>query len=145
MSKNFVSKHTIDALVTSALTWGGVEPGVFLFRPVGTMQMRRLGRRQADEVGGMLWRQNWETAEAWLDGVDAPVYEFEPYPGTPDPLVVLKTISDYEYQTETDPEIWDVSEAAGFTRYLRSSAETRLAGWSDAPWGLDDRTAFARS
>ena len=145
MSKMFVSKHTIDALVTAALTWGGVEPGVFTFRPAGTMRMRTVGWQQADELGGMLWRQNWETVEAWQDGVDAPVYEFELYPGTPDALVVLKTIGYYEYQTETDPEIWDLCEAAGFTRYLRGSAEIRLDGWSDAPWGLDDRMAFARS
>jgi hypothetical protein len=38
-----------------------------------------------------------------------------------------------------------VSEAAGFTRYLRNTAVSKLAGWDAAPWGIDDRGAFARS
>jgi hypothetical protein len=145
MSKHVVAKDTIDLLVTAALTWGFLKPGEFWFRPVGTMSMRKVRAEQASELGAMLWRQNWETAEGWLDDVDEPAYEGEPYPGTPDPVVVLKTITYYEYRTETDPEIWDVSEAAGFTRYLRNTAVSKLAGWDAAPWGIDDHEAFAQS
>ena len=146
VSKVFVAKDTIDALVTAALTWGYSQPGEFWFRPVGTMKVRKVGWEQATEVGEMLWRQNWETAEAWAQpGVDMPAYEFERYPGTPDPVVILKTISYYEYQTETDPDIWDVSEAAGFMTYLRITAEGQLPGWTEAPWGIYDRNAFTES
>ncbi|WP_116451158.1 hypothetical protein [Blastococcus litoris] len=147
MSKNFVSKDTIDALVTAALHWGYTKPGEFWFRPVATTDVRRIGWNQATQVGEMLWRQNWETTEGWVEPLEVkwPGYEFDRYPGEPDPVVILKTISFYEYQTETDPDIWDVSEAAGFTRYLRLVAEKQLPGWEDAPWGIDDRAAFTAS
>lgn len=142
MSQHLVSKDTIDALVTAALTWGP-EPDEFWYRPIGTRRLRKVGLNQATETGEMLWRKNWEMAEWAETGAEYPTYEFEAYPGTPDPVVILKTIAYYEYQTSDVGEIWESSEAAGFMRWLRSDAIVQLAGWEEAPWGIDDREAFS--
>jgi hypothetical protein len=145
MSANFVPKDTIDALVTAALTWGYVRPGEFMFRPLRTRMMRTVTWDDATAVGEMLWRQNWNVTEGWVDpSVDMPEYVFERYAGEPDPVVILKTISYYGYQTGDEPEDYEGSEAAGFLYYLSGVAASKLPGYDDAPFGIYDREAFTR-
>jgi hypothetical protein len=144
MSANFVSKETIDALVTAALTWGYMKPGEFWFRPVATMTVTTVTWDDATAVGTMLWRANYDVTEGWMDPpeVEWPGYEFELYPGEPDPVTILKTISYYGYQTGDSPEEYEVGAAAGFLNYLRGTAIGKLPGYDDAPWGIHDRRAF---
>lgn len=103
----------------------------------------------------MLWHANWYHADGWVtdtdwaesDGVAAePVYEYEPLPGVPDPLVVLRLIDNYVYQTAGEPEEWRPTEAFGFVHALRGVAIGRLLHDSDLPWtvGEDDRDIFLR-
>jgi hypothetical protein len=145
MSANFVPKAHIDALVTAALTWGYLEPGEFWFRRAGTRMIRKVSWEHATEVGEMLWRYNWDVTEGPVDPtVPMPVYEFERYPGEPDPVVVLKAIDYYVYQTGDEPEEYEFSEAAGFMDYLRGVAGSKLPGYDKAPYGIEDREAFRR-
>lgn len=98
----------------------------------------------------MLWHANWYHADGWVtdadwaesDGVPAePVYEYEPLPGVPAPLVVLRLIDNYVYQTAGEPEEWRPTEAFGFVHALQGVAIDRLLRDSDLPWTLveDDR------
>jgi hypothetical protein len=145
MSADFVPRDTIDALVTAALTWGVLWPGEFWFRPAATIQTTTATWDDATEIGAMLWRYDYDVTEGQIDPpeVEWPGYRFERYPGEPDPLVVLKTIAYYGYQTGDDPETYDVSLPAGFMRQLQVVAVGKLAGFADAPWGIEDRDAFS--
>jgi hypothetical protein len=65
----------------------------------------------ATDIGAMLWRYNYDVTEGWVDPPEVrwPGYQFERYPGEPNPVVVLKPIDFYGYQTADDPETYDVS------------------------------------
>jgi hypothetical protein len=65
MSQNFLPKVHIDALVTAALHWA--RPEGFPYRRLMTMSMKTLTRANADQVGEMLWRANWDQTEEWAD------------------------------------------------------------------------------
>jgi hypothetical protein len=52
-----------------------------------------------------------------------------------DPVVVLKQIDFYEYQSCEHPE-WEDSEAYQFVNALRLRWIKNLPGWYDAPWGI---------
>ncbi len=122
MSAYVLPKVHIDALLTAALQWGTQHnPGGFGYRRPRTTLMQYLTRDNADDVGRMLWEANWQATEGtdgrWLgderDTADMPPYTFEELPGDADPLVVLKAVSCYDYQTGGDPEQFEDSEAYG--------------------------------
>jgi hypothetical protein len=71
-----------------------------------------------------------------------PPYVLEELPGTPDPVVVLKAISCYRYQTAGDPEEFEPGEVCGFLEWLTTAAVEHLDGWREAPWCIEDRDAF---
>jgi hypothetical protein len=148
VSANFLPKVHIDVLVTAALRWG--EPDGFHYRRLMTMMMRRLTRANADQVGEMLWRANYDHTEGWAEPTDRsvpemPEYVFEELPGEPDPVVVLKAVSCYRYQTAGDPEDFEVTEVCGFLDWLTAAAVRRLPGWDEAPWYIEDREVFLSS
>src|SRR5262252_7882178 len=133
MSAFEVSKTHIDALLTAGLDWNrygpvrwfvnirqhpdwdrAFEPG----EPWGQTAMnvyrdckRELTRETAGRVGAMLVNQNKRSVNFRYDEdeLEAP-YEFEPLPGAPNPLVILKAIGGYEYQACETPD-WEETEA----------------------------------
>lgn len=68
---------------------------------------------------------------------DAP-YAWARVPFAPDPLVVLKALACYEYQSCEAPG-WHESEAFAFCEALRARMIHRLPGFDEAPgWSIDD-------
>jgi hypothetical protein len=155
MSSWVVDKTHIDLLITAGLTF----PGLWL--PGGRLtwmhQDRRgeLTRDNADAVGGRLWAENHASVHhsypgdtdgpdgrlpgpAGFEGVHTLTYTFQRILGVLDPVVVLKQIACYEYQS-CDHDGWPASEAAAITDALRSSAIRVLPGYEDATWGFSDR------
>jgi len=54
--------------------------------------------------------------------------------------VIAKQIAHYEYQS-CEHDQWEQSEAHAFCRALADALLSSLPGWSEAPWGIDDRHA----
>ena len=153
MSAYIVSKAVIDALVTAAVRWAEESPVGFKY------YWHRGGRRvdagTAAAVGQMLWHANWYRVDGWVndadrardhvaDVADEPVYAYEPLPGVPAPLVVLRLIDNYVYQTAGEPEEWRRTEPFGFVDVLAGWAISRLPGYDTLPWtiGEQDRNIF---
>ncbi|MDT4935447.1 MAG: hypothetical protein QOK11_3339 [Pseudonocardiales bacterium] len=150
MSKNFVDKVHIDALVTAAVKATDRNSGrPFFYYWNGT---RPVTAETADRVGQMLWQANWDVTMSWAPEEDRPFPEIPAYrhdelPGLPNPLLVLHLISYYEYQTVGRPEVWLMTEAAAFLGWLQGHAINRLPGIDEYPWGLggaEDRDVFVR-
>ena len=148
MSANLLPKVHIDALVTAALHWA--DPDGFRYRRLLTMRMLTLTTANADQVGEMLWRANYDNTEGWAlpeerSVVEMPAYTFERLSGHPDPVVVLKAISCYRYQTAGDPEDFEGTEVCGFLDRLTAAAIRQLPGWDEAPWYIEGRDVFLAS
>lgn len=136
-------------------------PGVAI--PVSSVELanelrRTLTRGTASFVGMTLWLENVASIEFRYPDTEethrnypgpiafereqAESYHFEKVPGMVDPLVVLKAISCYEYQSCEHPG-WAVSEAAAYCRQLQAQAVRRLPGYEEADgWGDFDRDVF---
>jgi hypothetical protein len=155
MSSWVVDKTHIDLLITAGLTF----PGQAL--PGGTLtwihqdRRRELTRDNADAIGGKLWAENYASVHhtypdddtgpdgglpgpRGFEGVHTLTYTFQAIPGVLDPVVVLKQIACYAYQS-CDHDSWPASEAAAITDALRSAAIRVLPGYCDAPWGFSHR------
>lgn len=153
---HMVSKTTIDAMMTAAVRWSEETPGGS--RYYWHDGSRSIDASSATAIGQMLWSANWYRAGGWLKEADwateedlaeipeEPTYEYEPLPGEPEALVVLRVIANYSYQTSGEPEEWRPSEPFGFIHALQSRAIGRLPGYADLPWGLgdNDRDIFQR-
>ena len=144
-----MSKAVIDALVTAAVRWSDETPGGNSYH--WHYGARRIDPGTATAIGQMLWHANWYMAEGAAKGLvegvpDEPVYEYQPLPGVPAPLVVLRLIEDYVYQTAAEPEEWWPTEAFGFVHALRGRAIQRLPGYKDLPGtiGEQDRDIYLR-
>ena len=98
----------------------------------------------ATDVGAMLAAANRDSVNFRYaeDEIEA-AYRFRPLAGTPDPLVVLKAIACYEYQSCEHPE-WRASQARQFCDALKEVCIHRLAGYDEAPWTISDRQVFLR-
>jgi hypothetical protein len=150
-----VDKAVIDALLTAAVRWSEESAAGFSYH--WHYGARQVDAENATAVGQILWHANWYHADGWVndaewakDEIDdvpgEPVYEFEPLPGVPAPLVVLRLIDNYTYQTAGEPEEWRPTEPFGFVHALRGQAIVRLPGYKDLPWtiGPDDRDIYLR-
>ena len=173
MSAFVVDKAHIDALVTAGLAWPRDElrwmtrdttaddwTGDYAAYCATIRNLtRQLTRETADEVGRMLWAENVrivqgrypDTVESGeypgpIDFCDAEVltYKFEPLRGTVDPVIALKALACYEYQSCEHAE-WSASEAVRFCEALRLYLIDHLRGYSDAPWEIADRYVFPGS
>ena len=125
MSAWIVSKKHIDLLVGAALAHG------------------LAGRRDtADELGAALWEENYASVNyryADCSGRDlqlCPSYHYDPSTPTSDPVVLLKQLDCYEYQT-CEHQGWLDSRARQLCSALRSAAIHSLPGYKAAPWGID--------
>lgn len=164
MSAWIVDKTTIDLLITAGLARHAMA-GVMRWRvpphdqrqPATSDGTRpgELNRTTADAVGSMLWAENYASVlhlypEDEADGLPGPAafageetltYEWEAVPGTLDPVVVLASIACYEYQS-CEHDGWHTSQAHAFCLALKNHMIRQLPGFSDAPWGLEDRAYF---
>jgi hypothetical protein len=59
-----------------------------------------------------------------------------------DPVMVLKAVACYEYQSCETPG-WEKSEAHAFCQSLKERCIRRLPGFDDAPWEIGDPDIFA--
>jgi hypothetical protein len=169
MSAFEVGKVHIDALLTAGVVWGmphrhegpirwtvniedhpdyarAFEPG----EPWGPAaskvyrdSMRELTRDRAGQVGAMLMAENRRSVDFRYDEteIEEP-YIYRELQGTPDPVVVLKAISCFEYQACETPD-WPKSEAFAFCRALEQRAISNLPGYRDAnAWEITDPSVF---
>ena len=108
-------------------------------------RQRELTPETAGQVGAMLMAENRRSVNHRYDETqeEAP-YVFEKLPGRPDPIIVLKAISCYEYQSCEHPE-WEESEAHAFCEALRHRMIAALPGYDDADaWEITDSRVFLR-
>lgn len=161
MSAWIVGKTHIDLLVTAGLTFPGQRIQGACLRwwipgnnPVDSKTLRH---ENADTVGVMLWAENYRSvmhrypdAETDGDGVPGPdgftgahvlTYEYLRVPGRIDPVVVLKAMDCYEYQS-CEHDGWQNSSARAFCAALQATCIGLLPGYDKAPWGFDDRDYF---
>jgi len=156
MSAFIVSKKHIDYMVSAGLKYpelgplrwfqpksaenvepnNGVQPK--LDNILRNMYVYELTEDTADEVGRMLWLQNHVSVSYRYDKpmevtIGEP-YRFERQPEI-DPVVVLKAIDCYEYQSCEDPG-WETSQAKAFCNELRGVAICNLPGYDAAPWEI---------
>jgi hypothetical protein len=132
MSAFIVSDKHIDYLIGSAITLGA-KRGDFDWASFhdGAADMAR-----ALEV------ENWRSVSYRYNESSEPPpprqlnwFHFASIKGI-DPVVTLKAIQCYEYQSCEHPD-WEVSAARKFCDRLRSLAIASLPGYDAAPWGID--------
>jgi len=103
---------------------------------------RRLTDSTAGRVGAMLLAENRRSVDHRYDEQEwEQPYLFTAIPGIPDPVVVLKAIDCYRYQSCEHPG-WASSEAQQFCLALQALAVTHLPGYDQAPWPITDPTVF---
>lgn len=153
MSAFMVGKEHIDAMITAGLAFSDYSirwdhPGY---------AENELTYETADGVGLMLWATNLESINARypdtlddFDNIPGPVgltpeviagYRWERINGVRflDPVVILKAIDCYEYQS-CEHDGWETSEAKAFCAALRADMIERLPGYNTAPWEFTART-----
>lgn len=123
MSAWIVSKKHIDLLVTAALSAKYMTAA----GPVGD---------DPSALGLMLWRENHFSVNSRYNETRMPEgYKFTRFPGKIDPVVVLKQIACYEYQS-CEHDGWKTSDAFKFCQALTSEMINALPGYEAAPWGI---------
>src|SRR5581483_9476890 len=168
MSAWLVSKRHVDVLVSAALQFPQHGSKLrFRIRDVPTKpsdyakgepwgptaiktfneRMTEVTRTNASDVGQMLWTENHKSLRHRYTDADeswpAEQYDFAEIHGRLDPVVVLKAIDCYEYQSCEHPE-WEESAAYSLCDALRRVAIARLPGYESAPWGLDEESLVTR-
>lgn len=152
MSAFMVDKAHIDTLITAALDARCGRDFTWYVGEGWSATARQLDFTNADEIGGMLWAENLASIHGrypdTLEGgpVPGPV-DFEPEhtltytwqrvgtPGALPPVVVLKAIQCYEYQS-CEHDGWRASAARAFCEALRLAMISRLPGYDAAPWAI---------
>lgn len=154
MSAFVVGKEHIDLLITA---------GIVLTRPYGPLRWNtsadenewkpnQLDHENAADIGRMLWLENYASVDRLYgdDELPGPVgltfdkvskYVFRAVNGSLDPVVVLKAIDCYEYQSCEHPG-WKTSQARRFCDSLRRACISKLKGYDEAPWEFSDRNHF---
>lgn len=163
MSAWVVSKTHLDLLITAGLLYPNMQcRGAKLqWRDPSENPSRwhELDYDNADQVGVMLWAANYRSvgnrypdAEGEEDGLPGPedfsgatvlTYTHRMVPGPLDPVVVLKALACYEYQS-CEHDGWKTSAAKAFCAALRTACIDQLPGYDDAPWGFADRAYFTK-
>lgn len=152
MSAFLVCKTHIDALLTAGLrldpSHGPLRwwyPAIDPNRDISGQNPGRyeLTRETAGQVGAMLMAENQRSVNHRYDEDDwEPPYLFSELHGSPDPVVVLKAIGCYEYQS-CEHDGWQASEAFQFCEALRRRAIRKLPGYSEGPgWEISDPAVF---
>lgn len=154
MSVFVVHTAHVHALLTAGLHYGaGGEPVMWQWpwidapadrgdwtspaaRDQAAQRYRRLTRESAGRVGAVLLAENRRSVDHRHDEQrwEEP-YVFVPLPVPPPPVVVLKAIVCYVYQSCEHPQ-WSDSEAREFCDALTIRAISRLPGYDTAPWEI---------
>lgn len=138
MSAFTVSKTHIDVLIQAGLD---ADYGPMRWFPDDTdwSKAPSLDHLNADEVGTMLWDENFASVNHRYNETEKHAgYSYQRLPGTPDPLVVLKAIACYEYQSCEHPA-WHASSAKAFCNALTKAMIAKLPGYREADgWGIGD-------
>lgn len=105
--------------------------------------MRELTEATAGRVGAMLLAENRRSVDHRYDETELEEpYLFTKLRGIPDPVIVLKAISCYEYQSCEHPE-WATSEASRFCVALQAKMIGLLPGYDQAPgWEVHSADVF---
>jgi len=161
MSAFVVDTVHIDALLTAGLRlphewqrplawfWPALDAGTDAgsWTSDELLEQARQRRHQLTEttagrVGAMLLAENRRSVDHRYDEQDwEQPYLFTAVPGTPDPVVVLKAIDCYRYQSCEHPG-WASSEAQQFCLALQALAISHLPGYDRAPWDITDPKVF---
>lgn len=163
MSAFVVEPTHVDALVSAGLSWRIGCSDLRWFWPELDRsedmdalrgKTRELTFDSAGRVASMLYTECYVSVRYRYDSpaheempglIDMPrpdEYVFAIMNGTPDPVVVLKALSCYEYQACEHPG-WLSSEARQFCDALRHRAIRALPGYDAAPWEIHDRQVFS--
>ena len=144
MSAYVVDKATIDVMVRAGLR--------VRYKPMGwhhAGQHHHLDESTANRIGQMLLDECVHSVSHHYqdDGItELPgpnnaywlvPYKYQDALHLPEPVVILKTIACYEYQSCEHPE-WETSEAKAFCETLRHIVITGLPGYEEAPWGWEE-------
>ncbi len=104
---------------------------------------RELTSETASIVGMMLVAQNYASVNyRYAEKDEEPIYRYKPLAGYPNPVIVLKAIDCYEYQSCETPD-WEETEAHAFCQSLRKRMIHHLPGYDDAPWDIQSPTVFS--
>jgi hypothetical protein len=161
MSAFVLSKTHIDVLITAGLRFasGGRGPLTWYWPAIdadsdrgswtsaelqeqANKRRRLLTTQTAGRVGALLLAENRRSIDHRYDETEwEEPYLFEPAPGWQDPVIVLKAIACYEYQSCEHPG-WETSEAHAFCQALRARTISLLPGYDEAPWDITDRQVF---
>lgn len=147
MSAFEVSTAHIDALVNAAMDRRRETHMSRLTWPQAG-ERRQIDETNASEVGAMLVRMNFAAVDYRYrrEGDENPGDYPESYRFTGargwvvavyNPVVILKAIECYEYQSCEHPS-WEGSEAQAFCRALRLHVTHWLPGYSEAPWEITE-------
>jgi hypothetical protein len=163
MSAFVVSAVHIDAMLTAGLrldpphgarplTWfwpqidAASDPGSWTSEELlrqARERRRELTEQTAGPVGAMLRAENRRSVDHRYDEQEwEQPYLFTELPGRPDPVVVLKAIACYRYQSCEHPG-WRSSEAVAFCDALQARAIDCLPGYNTAPWEINDPAVFS--
>lgn len=155
MSAWIVSDKHISYLVSAAIaysenfplswfTYGTAENapvriGELLPREPYDDMEREMNRRNQvlspNQIGQLLWNENYRSVNSRYHDKDlTPVYSFKKE--EVDPVITLKLIVCYEYQSCEHPGWYD-SEARQFCSALKSATINAIPGYVSAPWGID--------
>src|SRR5262249_54372168 len=112
---------------------------------LGRQRRRELTRQTVGRVGAMLLAENRRSVDHRYNEQEwEQPYLFTELPGRPDPVVVLKPVACYRYQSCEHPD-WRTSDAAAFCDALQDRATRCLPGYATAPWEIDDTQVFTRT
>jgi len=156
MSAWVVSKTHIDLLITAGLdlpsrNCQGHKLSWYMGEHTG-----ELDHVNADLIGGKLWAENYASvnerypeaeAEGSLpgpidfEGSDTLTYTFTRIRGVIDPVVVIKAIKCYRYQS-CEHDGWEKSEAKVIVDSLMEECISLLPGYDTAPWEFDEPDYF---
>lgn len=169
MSAFIVAKVHIDALVTAALNRypGDMGPLSWFSRPLSPGETavayevgepwgseapriskylrREATSEEADRIGQMLMRENLLSVNhRYRESRTEGIYTYEETSMCEvDPMVILKAISCYEYQSCEHPG-WEHSEAHDFCRALRLRMIHLLPGYEEAPWEIETKEQYLK-
>lgn len=131
MSAWVVSRKHIDYLVSAAKQY---DPHHYM--RYGETRMAEL---TTTELGRDLWRENMASVAYRYEDArieDEMLADYRFCRVAIDPVVALKAIDCYEYQSCEHPE-WRASKARKFCDDLRGVCICALPGYDQAPWGID--------
>lgn len=155
MSAWIVSKEHIDLLIQAGIRFAGHGDLRWCIKDTNPIRYGELNRSNADVIGGKLWAENLASVTGRyphdasgerpgpvdFEDTDTLTYTFDEVPGELDPVVVLKALSCFEYQS-CEHDGWESSEARLICEAVRSACINALPGYDAAPWGFDERRFF---